>query len=113
MIYQRGDVVLVPFPFADLSTTKTRPAVVVSSQLYHQTEPDIIIAAITSQIQHRSDTDTLLNDWQAAGLLKPSLVKSSLATLEPNMVRHKLGKLSSSDLIEVNRKLALALDLKP
>lgn len=113
MIYKRGDIVLVPFPFADLSATKTRPAVVVSSQIYHQTEPDIIIAAITSQVQHRGNTDTFLNDWQSAGLLKPSLVKASLATLEPSMVKHKLGKLSSTDLAALDHNLIVALDLKP
>ena len=42
MKFQRSDVVLVPFPFSDLSTTKVRPAVVVSSALYHATEPDLI-----------------------------------------------------------------------
>ncbi len=50
MALQRGDVVLVPFPFSDLSATKVRPSVVVSSSLYHTTEPDLILAAITSNI---------------------------------------------------------------
>ena len=50
MAFHRGDVVLVPFPFSDLSTTKVRPAVVVSGSLYHTTEPDLILAAITSKI---------------------------------------------------------------
>ncbi len=50
MAFQRGDIVLVPFPFSDLSTTKVRPAVVVSSSLYHTTEPDLILAAITSRV---------------------------------------------------------------
>jgi hypothetical protein len=40
--FQRSDVVLVPFPFSDLSTTKVRPAVVVSSALYHAIESDLI-----------------------------------------------------------------------
>ena len=34
MAYQRGDFVLLPFPFTDLSAAKTRPAVVVSSEIY-------------------------------------------------------------------------------
>ena len=50
MTFRRGDVVLVPFPFSDLSTTKVRPAVVVSSALYHATEPDLLLAALTSKI---------------------------------------------------------------
>ena len=34
-----GDVVLVPFPFTDQTTTKKRPAVVVSSDAYHRDRP--------------------------------------------------------------------------
>ncbi len=36
MTFRRGDVVLVPFPFSDLSAAKVRPAVVVSGALYHR-----------------------------------------------------------------------------
>ena len=45
---RRGDIVLVPFPFTDLSTTKQRPAVVLSSERYHQVTGDCLVAAITS-----------------------------------------------------------------
>ena len=53
MKFQRSDVVLVPFPFSDLSTTKVRPAVVVSSALYHATEPDLLLAALTFKLRRR------------------------------------------------------------
>ena len=44
-----GDVLLVPFPFTDQSTTRRRPAVVVSSGAYHRDRADLIILAVTSQ----------------------------------------------------------------
>ena len=44
--YKRGDVILVPFPFSDQSTTKKRPAVIISSNNYNNISPDIIIMAI-------------------------------------------------------------------
>ena len=47
--FEFGDVVLVPFPFTDQSTTKKRPAIVVSSQTYNTERPDVIIMAVTSQ----------------------------------------------------------------
>ncbi len=47
--YNRGDVVLVPFPFSDQTTTKKRPAVIISSNTYNDTSRDIVIMAITSQ----------------------------------------------------------------
>ena len=45
-----GDVVLLPFPFTDLTTTKQRPAVVISGKTFNTTHPDVIVAAITSQM---------------------------------------------------------------
>src|SRR3954452_5488921 len=61
MAYQRGDVLLVPFPFSDLSATKVRPAIVVSSHLYHNTEPDLLLAGITSNtIVLNADLDYVL-----------------------------------------------------
>ena len=109
---KRGEIVLVPFPFADLTATKVRPALVMSSVLYHRTEPDLILVAINSHLKARPGaTDYLLQDWEQAGLLAPSLVKVSLATLEPGLIRHRLGRLTARDLREVESKLRLALEL--
>lgn len=103
---------LVPFPFADLQTTKVRPALVVSGATYHATEPDLIIAAITSNVvANQGPTDYTVQDWQQAGLVAPSVVKASLATIEPRLVRHRLGRLSHRDLRGVEQRLRLALGL--
>ena len=61
MAYQRGDVVLLPFPFTDLSATKTRPAVVVSSEIYHRVRSELLLAYVSSQVTkaHR-DLDHIL-----------------------------------------------------
>ena len=47
--YEFGDVVLVPFPFTDQSAMTKRPAVVVSSDPYNRSRPDVIVLAVTSQ----------------------------------------------------------------
>jgi hypothetical protein len=84
MAYQPGNVVLVPFPFTDLSTAKVRPAVVVSSLGYQATEPDLILGAITSQVAIATGPyDYVLADWQAAGLRFPSAFKPSSPRLIP------------------------------
>ena len=84
MAYQRGEVVLLPFPFTDLSATKTRPAVVVSSEIYHRVRSELLLAYVSSQVTkaHR-DLDHILVDWALVGLPKPSFVRPKLAAIEP------------------------------
>jgi mRNA interferase MazF len=108
--YNQGDVLLVPYPFTDQSGSKQRPSVVVSGDGYNETHPDVILAPITSQIRHTADEVSLVN-WQAAGLLKPSVVKPILSSFDVRLVRRKLGALSASDLAQVRALFAQALDL--
>ena len=97
MNYSFGDVVLVGFPFTNLQTTKRRPAVIIHSHAY-QDRPDVILMAITSQVrQSPAAGETPLHDWQAAGLAKPSVFKSLIATLEKEQVFKRLGQLSAGD----------------
>jgi mRNA interferase MazF len=73
---------LIPFPFTDQSTIKKRPAVVISSTQYNQNHIDVILIAITSQIQATEHPDNLvIQDWQSAGLLKPSVVNAAHSPL--------------------------------
>ncbi len=93
-----GDVVLVTFPFTNLQTTKKRPAVIISSLSYNQARPDFILMAITSQVKNeRSTGEYILQDWQQAGLLKPSMIKPLIATLEQNKIVKNMGQLSNTD----------------
>jgi mRNA interferase MazF len=113
MAYQRGDVLLVPFPFSDLSAAKVRPAVVISSRQYHSTQPDILLAAITSKVSAAPGLlDYPLSDWRSAGLRYPSAFKPVVFTLEPGRVIHRVGKLTTADLAEIDGRLRLALDLR-
>lgn len=92
-----GDVVLVRFPFTDLSAAKQRPAVVVSSPEYNRVRPDLIIAAITSQPRSRGVFDFEIEDWRAAGLLRPSIAKAVIATISVENVAKRLGRLVDAD----------------
>jgi mRNA interferase MazF len=94
-----GDVVLVPFPFTDQSGTKMRPAVVVSSAGYNSARCDLVILAITSQ-QRQALTfgDAVVNDWHAAGLIKPSVLKAGFTTIEQGLVVRPMGKLTALDI---------------
>lgn len=96
--YSFGDIVLVSFPFTDQSAAKQRPAVVVSSEAYHQRRRDLIIMAVTSQMRPNQGLgDVQVTDWQTAGLLKPSAIKPVLATVEQRIVIKRLGRLKDGD----------------
>lgn len=96
--FELGDIILVPFPFTDQSATKKRPAVVISSKSYNQKRPDLIIMAVTSQIKPASVIgEVIIQDWQAAGLLKPSAINPVITTIEKTLVIKTMGRLKEKD----------------
>jgi mRNA interferase MazF len=96
--YDFGDVVLVPFPFTDQSGIKKRPAVVVSSVAYNVSRIDLILMAITSQIKSSQGfAEVVVVEWQKAGLLKASVIKPVMTTVERRLVLRRLGTLEHSD----------------
>jgi mRNA interferase MazF len=112
MALRKGDVVLIPFPYTDLSATKTRPAVVVSSDLYHSVRSELLLAYLSSRLSNAdAELDYVLQDWEEAGLLKPTFMRPKIAAIEPSLIVYRVGALSDRDLLEVNRRLRLALAL--
>jgi len=96
--YNFGDIVLVKFPFTNLQTTKQRPAVIISSQLYHENRPDIILMAVTSRIRSPLATgEAKIENWKDAGLVKPSVFKPLIATIEKEQIIKTLGSTTSED----------------
>jgi mRNA interferase MazF len=102
-----GQIVLVPFPFTNQSGTKKRPAAIVSTAGYNTSRRDLIIMAITSQVrQPVGFGEAVIADWESAGLLKPSVTKPVLATIEQGLVLRTLGTLSESDLRALRKVIA-------
>jgi mRNA interferase MazF len=65
MTYTKSsDVITVNVP--GVTGVKRRPAVVLSSNKYHNIRPDVIVGLITSQTKRVGTTDYVLQDWQAA-----------------------------------------------
>jgi len=53
----------------------------------------------------------VIADWRAAGLLRPSLAQTKLATIEASGIGRRLGALSTADLVAFEQGLRLALAL--
>ncbi len=77
--FDAGDIVLVRYPFTDLTTTKRRPAVILSPNSYSNKYGDIVLMPLTSRAE--SDTSLALSNWQSSGLLKPTYAKPIIGTL--------------------------------
>jgi mRNA interferase MazF len=108
--FEFGDIILVPFPFTDQSATKKRPAVVISSKPYNQGRPDLIIMAVTSKIKPISIIgEVIIQDWQEAGLLKPSAIKPVVTTIEKPLVIKTMGRLNDNDRIALQESLKAIL----
>ena len=103
----KGKIVVVPFPFTDLSSFKRRPALVL-----HETKYDIVVAYISSVLPSTiSSEDVLVRQSQASfkgtGLLSDSVIMlDKLATIEKALVVRILGEVDDDLKSEINPKLA-------
>ncbi len=108
--FEFSDIILVPFPFTDQTTTKKRPAVVISSKAYNTERPDLIIMAVTSQIKPVSIIgEVIIQDWQQAGLLKPSAIKPVITTIEKPLIIKTMGRLKEKDQTALHESLKVIL----
>ncbi|MFQ5611160.1 MAG: type II toxin-antitoxin system PemK/MazF family toxin [Anaerolineae bacterium] len=111
----RGKIVLVPFPFDDLSATKVRPAVCLTNPV--GAYGHIVLAFITSRIPSRLlATDLVLDvgqpDFAKTGLKVASTLRlHRLMTVSSSMILRELGELSPTTLAEVTDKLAILFEM--
>jgi mRNA interferase MazF len=104
----KNDVILVRYPFSNLSTAKVRPAVVVSAPHVSQ---DIFIVPLTSRTASLLAGEFLLKDWSAAGLNVPTVVKRGLYTVHQVLILKTVGRLTQRDAEQVERSLRAWLGL--
>jgi len=99
-----GTLVTLAFPGAN--GIKRRPALVVSTENYHNERPDVILALVTTKIQKAiSSTDYILQDWSTS-----SAVRMYLHTEDQSQITY-IGELSDTDWLEVQKRLRLAVEI--
>jgi mRNA interferase MazF len=92
--YSKNEVILVRYPFSNLSGLKVRPAVIVNDDHISQ---DVIIVRLTSKVFPLLAGEFVLADWKAAGLNVPSAAKRGIHTVHQSLVMKSIGKLSNVD----------------
>ena len=105
--YRRGDIVLVSFPFTDLTSTKRRPALVLSPDSFNAAGQDLVLAAITSHLTGDPNAVHLRrSDFAVEGLPKPSMVKATkLFTMHSALVVKRIGALRTGRMEDVLRSV--------
>jgi len=101
MMFEQGEILLIPVPFSNLSSVKKRPVLVLSSSLHNLSSKDIIVIAITSNLAQKGveiSNDSLLEGF----LPKRSIIKvDKVYTLEADIAIKKIGKINNNVLLNV------------
>ena len=107
---KRGSIILVPFPFTDLSGSKVRPALVISKSLSGE---DVIVVFISSKKPAKKFvTDVPIQPSRDNGLKTESvIVCSKIATLDKKVILGELGVITSGIQKEVDKKLCVVLSI--
>jgi len=105
--FSRHDVLLVRYPFSDLTNSKVRPAVVVGREF----RGDLLIVPLTSRIGSLGAGEFVLSDWRAAGLNVPSAVKRGIYTVHGSIVLKAVGQLPTADSSRLDASLRVWLEL--
>jgi len=115
-VLKRGDVVLVPFPFTDLTAEKLRPAVIVSVD---PQRIDVVIAFVSSVVSPEglSATDYVLRqddaDFVRTGLKKTSTFRMrKLLTIERSRIIRRLGRVGPAMQKQLDIRLRQAVGLQ-
>jgi mRNA interferase MazF len=101
--FVKGDVVVVPFPFSDLSQSKRRPALVIATL----DGDDLILCQITSQtIKDNYSLSLDDKDFETGGLKQPSNLRPNrIFTADRRIVLYRVGNLKSDKLSDVVEKI--------
>lgn len=105
---EQGAILLIPVPFTDLSSTKRRPVIVISSTSYHQASLDMIVVAMTSNPQQAPYSFVITNqDLIEGSLNRPGVVRvDKIYTLAQSLAVREFGKVSPATLRRIRTILA-------
>jgi mRNA interferase MazF len=107
------DIVVVPFPFVDAWATKNRPALIVSSEKYFNKQLGHTLLAMITSTQHNPwPLDIEIEEPEKCGLLKSSIIRLKLFTLDNRLIKTRIGRLSANDQLKMQMTLIHILELK-
>ncbi len=112
MMYSQRDIVLIPIPFTDLSSSKKRPVVIVSNDIYNESFQDVVVVAITSNLEPVMFSIPIDSAGLEQGQLKvPSLIRpDKIYTLHKDIIVKRLGKASLLTFEKIKKSIGMVID---
>lgn len=108
MMPDQGDIVLVPVPFTDLTSTRRRPVIVLSNLTYHQVTQDMVVVAMTSNPNQTPYSFVITDaDLDQGSLNHPGTIRADkIFTLSREIIVKKFGRVKPSVLDRIRQILA-------
>ena len=106
--FEQGEIVLVPFPFSDLSSVKHRPVLILSNNVYNKKTEDIVTCGITSNLKDSEFSVLVENKDLIEGRLpvKSRIKVDKLFTLKQSLVKRKIAKINKKLFGQVNKEIS-------
>ena len=106
-MYNQGDILLIPIPFSDLTSSKKRPVLVLSNLEYNYKTEDLIVSAVTSNLCKKDYCVSFgTNDMAEGNLEVDSLIRADkLYTLSNKIVIKKFGRVKPEIVEQVKEKI--------
>src|SRR5439155_19114301 len=108
--FSRGEVLMVEIAFSGSPGRKKRPAVVISVEKFHHGGSKLIVAGLTSNVTSPARFGNIpIEHWQNAGLVKPSVFRGVVTTIDELDVVRPMGVLDATDFEKLEASIAQIL----
>lgn len=111
MTYEAFDIVVMPFPFIERAYSKKRPVVVLSDSEFNHASKSAITAMVTTAQKSKWKGDVIIEEYRAAGLNVPCLIRLKLFTLDDRLGAEVIGRLQPKDQKSLRENLIHHLPL--
>ncbi len=114
-IYKQRDIVLVPFPFSDLSGRKVRPILILSNDVYNQKSADVVVCGLTTNLVPTPYSIIVdITDVEQSGTLrhKSKIKVDAIASLEQSLLIKRIARLNISLFSRVIAEIEDLIEIK-
>lgn len=105
-MYEQGEIIVVPFPFSDLSSIKQRPVLILSKNFDNNISDDVITCGITSNLKNTKYSILIDDkDLEKGEIPAKSRIKiDKLFTLDKNIIKKRIAKINKTTLSKVKEE---------